>query len=258
LHWRRFAFVFSVFVCLFASFFLLLLCLLSLSSSSSLLSSSLHLHFFFCFLFLFSLFFFFSFSFLPFPAVDHGKSTIAGFLCDLPEKQLKEYEKAAKKIGKQDYKFAWIMDKLKEERELGTTIVSKTWIIKTQNYDIDLIDCPGHRRYMKNMACGASLADVCFLFGLFCALLLRSLLSSSSLFLCPYSFMLSSSTSSFRLSPFSFLFLLLLGRLTGHFRLTRRIRKRNSKTGNDNPRIKDVLRPGNKTDNRRRKQNGRS
>ncbi|RLE77585.1 MAG: elongation factor 1-alpha, partial [Thermoprotei archaeon] len=58
--------------------------------------------------------------------VDHGKSTLMGhFLYKLgivDERKFKEIEQVAEKMGKESWKYAWILDKYKEERERGLTI----------------------------------------------------------------------------------------------------------------------------------------
>ncbi|MEM1697766.1 MAG: GTP-binding protein, partial [Thermofilaceae archaeon] len=55
--------------------------------------------------------------------IDHGKSTLMGrFLYELGavnERTIREYEEEAKKLGKETFKFAWVLDRLKEERERG-------------------------------------------------------------------------------------------------------------------------------------------
>jgi|GEM_PF-6022724 translation elongation factor 1A (EF-1A/EF-Tu) len=55
--------------------------------------------------------------------VDHGKSTLTGRLLleagYVDEKAFAEIEAEAKKLGKEDFKYAWIMDRLKEERGEG-------------------------------------------------------------------------------------------------------------------------------------------
>lgn len=58
--------------------------------------------------------------------VDHGKSTTMGHLLyltgNVDERTMKALEEESEKIGKGSFKFAWVMDKLKEERERGLTI----------------------------------------------------------------------------------------------------------------------------------------
>ncbi|RLE61947.1 MAG: elongation factor 1-alpha, partial [Thermoprotei archaeon] len=51
--------------------------------------------------------------------VDHGKSTMMGHLLiklgQYDKRRFREIEETAKKMGKETWKFAWILDRLKEE-----------------------------------------------------------------------------------------------------------------------------------------------
>lgn len=99
-------------------------------------------------------------------SVDDGKSTLIGRLLydskRLFDDQLAALEKDSRKHGTQGERidYALLLDGLAAEREQGITIDVAYRYFDTDQRKFIVADCPGHEQYTRNMATGASTADL--------------------------------------------------------------------------------------------------
>ncbi len=97
-------------------------------------------------------------------SVDDGKSTLIGRLLvdtrQLFDDQLDAVAAASEKRGVGDLDLSFVTDGLRAEREQGITIDVAYRYASTPTRKFIIADCPGHVQYTRNMATGASTADL--------------------------------------------------------------------------------------------------
>ena len=97
-------------------------------------------------------------------SVDDGKSTLIGRLLhdtkQLADDHIEALSSASRRRGLSDVDLSFVTDGLRAEREQGITIDVAYRYASTPQRKLIIADCPGHLQYTRNMATGASTADL--------------------------------------------------------------------------------------------------
>ncbi|KAL5720117.1 translation elongation factor EF-1 alpha [Ranunculus cassubicifolius] len=98
---------------------------------------------------------------------DSGKSTTSCHLLyklgGIDKSVIERCEKEAAEKNKRSFKYAWVLDKLKAERERGITAVISLWKFETPKYYCTFVDAPADRDFLMFLSPHTSGADCALL-----------------------------------------------------------------------------------------------
>lgn len=96
--------------------------------------------------------------------VDAGKSTISGNILfqtgNVDERTMEKFEKEAKALNRESWKFAFALDSSEQERAKGKTEEYGQAAFTTDSRRFTILDAPGHKNYVPHMIGGAAQADI--------------------------------------------------------------------------------------------------
>lgn len=99
--------------------------------------------------------------------VDAGKSTTLGHLLLLLGRvslaDVERNQREARRLNKESFKYAWLLDQSEEERRRGVTIDSGSFSFETEHRRVHILDAPGHKDYVLSMISSATQADAALL-----------------------------------------------------------------------------------------------
>ena len=90
--------------------------------------------------------------------IHSGKSNVTGHLLfncgGVDDRTIKKFKKEAEEKGKETFCYAWALDKLKSERNRGITLDIALVQFDTDNFDVSIIDVPGHSNFIESSITG--------------------------------------------------------------------------------------------------------